>query len=154
MALNAYLKLKANGVDLPGESKDGLYKDWIEVESFSWGVLAAREAGSGLSTGRRVYKEFRWVNTHHKSSVLIWKALAQNQVVEGTLKTTLDDPQTGETANFMTIAFKGGRISAFDQAASDGSDGIYEEIALVFQTIRVTNESSGVEHEDTWSTQA
>ena len=155
MALNAYLKLKANGADLPGESTKNGYENWIEVESFSWGVIASREEGSGLSTGRRVYKEFRWLNTHHKSSVLIWKALAQNQVIEATVKALRPHPSgDGTEEHFLTIAFKQGRISSFDQAAEKGSDGAYEEIGLVFQTIQVTHEDGGIEHEDNVSTQA
>lgn len=155
MALNAYLKLKANGADLPGESQDGLYKDWIEVESFSWGVLGAREAGSGQTTGRRIYKEFRWVNTHHKSSVLIWKALVENQVIEATVKAVRPNPSgDGTQEHFLTIAFTKGRISSFDQAASEGADTVYEEIGLVFQTIKVTHENGGIEHEDSLITQS
>ena len=152
MALNAYLKLKANGVDLQGESTKNGYEGWIEVESFSWGVLTARDTSSGLSTGRRVYKEFRWINTHHKSSVLIWKALAQNQVIEATLK-AIRPSQSGDGTeeNFLTIAFKQARISAFDQA---GDEGVFEEIGLVFQTIKVTHEDGGIEHEDNFQTQA
>ena len=152
MALNAYLKLKANGQDLPGEVQAGQFEDWIEVESFSWGVIASREAGSGLSTGRRVYKEFRWINTHHKSSVLIWKALAQNEVIEATLKATRDNPSgDGTTEQFLTIVLKQGRVSSFDQAGEKGADGPYEEIGLVFQTIQVTHENGGITYQDTFS---
>ena len=146
MALNAYLKLKANGTDLPGESTKNGYENWIEVESFSWGVITAFEAGSGTATGRRVYKEFRWVNTHHKSSVLIWRALAQNEVVDATLK-ALRPSQSGDGTeeHFLTIAFKQGRISSFDQA---GEEGVFEEIGLVFRSIAVTHENGGITHED------
>jgi type VI secretion system secreted protein Hcp len=152
MALNAYLKLKANGTDLPGEATHKGFENWIEVESFSWGVSTAREAGSGLSTGRRIYKEFRWINTHHKSSVLIWKALTQNQVIEATVKAVGPSSSgDGTDEQFLTLVFKGGRISSFDQAAEDG---VFEEIGLVFQTIQVTHEDGGITHEDTWSTQA
>ena len=60
MALNAYLKLKANGTDLPGESTKNGYENWIEVESFSWGAVTSRDAGgqhraarfSGAAAGR------------------------------------------------------------------------------------------------------
>jgi type VI secretion system secreted protein Hcp len=150
MALNAYLKLKANGTDLPGESTKNGYENWIEVESFSWGAVTSRDAG-GLSTGRRVYKEFRWINTHHKSSVLIWKALAQNEVIDATLK-ALRPSQSGDGTeeHFLTIAFKQGRISAFDQAAEQGSDGAYEEIGLIFRTIAMTHEDGGITFEDDW----
>lgn len=153
MALNAYLKIKANGTDLPGESSHKGFENWIDVQSFSWGVITAREAGSGLSTGRRVYKEFRWVNRHHKSSVLLWKALAQNQVIEAEVHCVKPSSSgDGSEENFLKLAFKQARMSAFDQAGEDVD--VYEEFGLVFQTVSMTHTDGGIEFEDTWSQQA
>ncbi|HSO02617.1 MAG TPA: type VI secretion system tube protein Hcp [Gaiellaceae bacterium] len=153
MALNAYLKIKANGTDLPGESSHKGFENWIEVQSFSWGAITAREAGSGLSTGRRVYKEFRWVNRHHKSSVLLWKALAQNQVIEAEVHCVKPSSSgDGSEENFLKLAFKQARMSAFDQAGEDVD--VYEEFGLVFQTVTMTHTDGGIEFEDNWSQQA
>ena len=56
MALQLFLKVKANGADINGESSQQGHEKWIELQSFSWGVITSREAGTGLSTGRRQYK--------------------------------------------------------------------------------------------------
>lgn len=149
MALNAYLKIKANGNDLPGESTKNGYEDWIEVQSFSWGVHQA--TSSGTISSQRVYKEFRWVNTHHKSSVLLWKALLQNEAIDGILKFLRPNPSgDGTEEHFLTLAFKQARLTGFDQA---GEEGVYEEIGLVFRTFSMTHENGGITHEDTWDTQ-
>ncbi|HEX4930755.1 MAG TPA: type VI secretion system tube protein Hcp [Gaiellaceae bacterium] len=149
MALQLFLKMKANGADIQGESVQKGFENWIEVQSFSWGVTAARDAGTGQSTGRRQYKEFRWVNRHQKSSVLLWKALAQNEVVEAELDCVREGGD-GASEVFLKLTFKQGRMSAFDQAGEEVD--VYEEFGLVFQTVSMLHTDGGIEFEDTFST--
>ena len=151
MALQLFLKMKANGADIQGESVQKGFEDWIEVQSFSWGVTAAREAGSGQSTGRRQYKEFRWVNRHQKSSVLLWKALAQNQVVEAQLSCVREGGD-GASETFLKLHFKQGRMSSFDEAGEEVD--VYEEFGLVFQTVSMLHTDGGIEFEDTFTSTA
>lgn len=151
MSVDMFLKLKANGADVSGDSSSKIFKGWIEVESFSWGVQTAREASSGLSTGRRSYKEFRWVNRHQKSSILLWKALAMNQVIEAEFDVVRAGGD-GSSEIFFKFVFKGGRISSFDMAGE--AEGPMEEIGLVFQTVNGSDPINGIEFEDTFSTTA
>jgi type VI secretion system secreted protein Hcp len=149
MALQLFMKVKANGNDIQGESSQKGFENWIEVQSFSWGVITARDAGSGQTTGRRQYKEFRWVNRHQKSSVLLWKALTENQVIEAQVECVRQGGDGG-SETFLKLAFKQARISAFDEAGEDVD--VYEEFGLVFQTVSMLHTNGGIEHEDTFST--
>jgi len=145
MALQLFLKVKANGTDINGESSQKGHEKWIELQSFSWGVITARDAGTGQSTGRRQYKEFRWVNRHQKSSVLLWKALAQNQLIEADLSCVRDGGD-GTSESFLKLTFKQARMSAFDQAGEDVD--VYEEFGLVFQSANMLHVDGGIEFED------
>lgn len=151
MALQLFMKMKANGADIQGESSQKGFEDWIEVQSFSWGVAATRDAGTGQATGRRQYKEFRWVNRHQKSSVLLWKALAQNEVIEAELDCVRQGGD-GAPEAFLKLTFKQARMSAFDQAGEDVD--VYEEFGLVFQNAKMLHVDGGIEFEDSISTTA
>lgn len=153
MALQLFLKMKANGADLNGESTQKGHEKWIELQSFSWGVITAREPGSGLSTGRRQYKEFRWVNRHEKTSPLLWKALINNEVIEAQLDCVRDSPSgDGTSESFLKLTFKQARMSAFDQAGEEVD--VYEEFGLVFASASMLHVDGGIEVEDNISTQA
>lgn len=147
MSIDMFIKLKANGADIAGDASQKGFNNWIEVESFSWGVASAREAGSGLSTGRRIYKEFRWVNRHQRSSILLWKALTQNQVIEAELD-VVRGSSDGTSEVFFKFFVKGARVSSFDMA---GEDEAMEEIALVFTDVTATDPTTGTTHSDNFS---
>lgn len=147
MALQLFLKVKANGSDISGESSQKGFENWIEVQSFSWGVVTARDTSTGLTTGRRQYKEFRWVNRHQKSTPLLWKALTNSEVVEAELDCVRDSPSGDGTSEiFMKLNFKQGRISALDQAGEEAD--VFEEFGLVFQSASMLHVDGGIEHQD------
>ena len=110
MSVDMFLKLKANGSDVVGDSSSKIFKGWIEVESFSWGVQTSRDAG-GLATGRRSYKEFRWVNRHQKSSLLIWKALILNQPIEAEFDVVRASSDGGSEVFFKFLFTAGSSIT-------------------------------------------
>lgn len=151
MALQLFLKVKANGGDIYGESTQKGHEKWIELQSFSWGVIAARDAATGQSTGRRQYKEFRWVNRHDKASPLLWKALVQNEVIEATLDCVRDSGD-GTSESFLKLTFKQAKMSAFDQAGEEVD--VYEEFGLVFQSANMLHVDGGIEFEDNISSTA
>ena len=148
MSVDMFLKLKANGADVVGDSNSKIFKGWIEVESFSWGVQTARDAG-GLSSGRRSYKEFRWVNRHQKSSLLIWKALILNQPIEAEFDIVRASSDGGSEV-FLKFLFTEARISSFDMAGE--AEGPMEEIGLVFNSVEGEDPINGITVQDTLST--
>lgn len=159
MAETVHLYLKANGADIQGESSQRSMgrENSIECLFFESGVRTAREAGSGMATGRRQYEPLLIRKRIDKSTPLIAKALVENQVIEGTFKFFRPNPTgDGTTEQFYTIGIKQGRIASQRQWLPDtivpasSTEPPLEEVSFVFHTILWTYTNGGVTHEDTW----
>ena len=162
MAETVHLFLKANGTDVKGESTQTSLgrADSIECTYYESGIKTAREAGSGMATGRRQYEPLLIRKRIDKASPLLAKALCENQVVDGTLKFFRPNPTgDGTTEQFYTVAFKKGRIASMKQIVPDtivpatSTEPPMEELTFVFHTINWTFTNGGVTHEDTWDAQ-
>jgi len=162
MAETVHLYLKANGQDIKGEStQTSLDREGsIECLYFQSSVKTARDAGSGMATGRRQYEPLIIRKRIDKSTPLIAKALTDNEVIEGVFKFFRPSPTgDGTTQQFYSVAIKSGRIASFMQISPDSSQPAnstmaeFEEIGFVFHTIKWTYTDGGVEHEDTWDQQ-
>jgi type VI secretion system secreted protein Hcp len=162
MAETVHLYLKANGTDIKGESTQvSLGRDGsIECVYYEQEVITAREAGSGLATGRRQYQPLLIRKRIDKSTPLLMKALCENQVIEASFKFFRPNPTgDGTTEQFYTVNFKQGRINTIKQVVPDtivpatSKDPALEEVAFVFHTIGWTYTNGGVTHEDSWSAQ-
>jgi type VI secretion system secreted protein Hcp len=162
MAESVHVFLKANGTDIAGDSTQTSLgrENSIEAIAYSQKVFTAREAGSGLATGRRQYEGIEITKRIDKSSPLLMKALCENQVVEATFKFFRPNPTgDGTTEQFYTVSIKKARINAITQSvpnsfvpASTNMPPV-ETIQIVFHTINWTITNGGVTHEDTWDTQ-
>jgi len=160
MAETVHLFLKANGSDIKGDSTQSSLgrQDSIECLFYDQRVVTAREAGSGMATGRRQYEPLLIRKRIDKSSPLIAKALTQNQVIEGVFKFFRPNPSgDGTTQQFYTVRIKQGRVASIKQTSPDSiepatsTQPALEEITFVFNTIAWTYEDGGVTHEDTWN---
>lgn len=89
MAFDYFLKLE--GID--GESTDDKHKDWIEIDSFSWGLGQAiigedgtRPTGAGGGAGKVQVQDFNFVKKIDKSSPVLMLSCATGQhMKEGVL---------------------------------------------------------------------
>lgn len=161
MAETVHLYLKLNGVTIEGESTQTGRENSIECIHFVNEVKTARQAGSGLATGRRQYEPILIRKRIDKSSPLLAKGLTQNQVAEGVFKFFRPNPSgNGTTEHFYTVDIKQGRVSYIKLYVEDvldpdtSSRPPLEEVSFVFHTIKWRYEPTGVEHTDTWSSQA
>ncbi len=159
MAETVHLFLKANGTDIQGQSSQRSLgrENSIECLFFESGVRTAREAGSGMATGRRQYEPLLIRKRIDKSTPLLAKALTQNQVIEGEFKFFRPSlAGDGTTEQFYTIKIKQGRINSQRQWVPDtivpasSNEPPLEEVTFVFHTIEWTYTDGGVTHEDTW----
>lgn len=159
MAETVHLYLKANGTDIQGESSQHSLgrENSIECTYYEQAVKTAREAGSGMATGRRQYEPLNIRKRIDKASPLIAKALVENQVIEGEFKFFRPNPDgDGTTEHFYTVKVKQGRIASQKQIVPDtivpasSTEPPMEEVAFVFHTISWRFERGGIEHEDTW----
>ena len=162
MAETVHLYLKANGTDIKGESTQTSLdrENSIECLYFEQAVKTAREAGSGMASGRRQYEPLLIRKRIDKASPLISKALVENQVIEGKFKFFRPNPTgDGTTEQFFTIEVKQGRVASQKLYSPDtivpatSTEPPLEEVSFVFHTINWTYTNGGVTHEDTWDRQ-
>ena len=162
MAETVHLFLKANGTDIKGESTQTSLgrENSIECLYFEQAVKTAREAGSGMASGRRQYEPLLIRKRIDKSSPLIAKALVENQVIEGTFKFFRPNPTgDGTTQQFFTVEVQRGRVASQKLYVPDtivpatSTEPPLEEVSFVFHTITWTFEDGGVTHTDTWDNQ-
>lgn len=160
MAETVHLYLKANGQDIKGESVQVSLarKDSIECTFVETSVKTAREAGSGMATGRRQYEPLRIRKRIDKSTPLLYKALVENQKIDGVFKFFRPNPTgDGTTEQFYTIEIKDGRIAGIKQWVPDtivpatSTEPPLEEVSFVFHTIVWTFTNGGITHQDSWS---
>jgi type VI secretion system secreted protein Hcp len=157
MAETVHLFLKANGSDIQGESSQSSLgrEDSIECLYYEQAVSTAREAASGMATGRRQYQPLLIRKRIDRSSPLIAKALTENQVIEGTFRFYRPSLSgDGTTEEYYTVRIKQGRVGSIKQFVPDvlGTETSVappqEEVSFVFNTIEWTYEPGGVTHED------
>ena len=159
MSETVHLYLKANGADIHGESSQHSLgrQDSIECVYYEQEVMTAREAGSGVASGRRQYKPLMIRKRIDKSTPLIAKALVENQVIEAEFKFFRPNPTgDGTTEQYYTVVIKQGRVNSLKQYVPDtivpatSTEPPMEEVSFVFHTISWKTKS-GQEHEDTWN---
>ncbi len=159
MAETVHLFLKANGADIQGESTQVSLEreNSIECLHFEHEVMTAREAGSGMATGRRQYKPMLIRKRIDKASPLIAKALCENQTIEGEFRFYRPNPKgDGTTEQFYTVTIEDGRIASLKQVLPDtlvpasSTAPPLEEVTFVFNKISWTIMEGGVSHDDSW----
>jgi type VI secretion system secreted protein Hcp len=69
MAIALYLKVEG----APGESKDDKHKEWVDLDSFHWGVVQPHSAGTGggLGAGRASFHDLTVVASIDKANAAI-----------------------------------------------------------------------------------
>lgn len=159
MAQTVHLYLKANGADIKGESTvESLgRKDSIECIAYDQAVNTAREAATGMVTGRRQYGPLAIRKRIDKASPLLVKALTNNEAIEGVFKFFRPNPTgDGTEQHFFTVEIKNGHVSAIKQALPNtitretSGEPPQEEVSFVFRDITWTYEDGGITHSDSW----
>ena len=161
MAETVHLFLKANGADIKGESTQTSLgrADSIECVHFDQTCKTARERGSGMASGRRQYEPLLIRKRIDKATPLLWKAMSNNEQVEGVFKFFRPNPVgDGTTEQFYTVEIKGGFVNHIRDYVPDtiepasSNEPPLEEVSFIFNTINWTITNGGVTHEDTWGT--
>jgi type VI secretion system secreted protein Hcp len=125
MAESVHLYLKLNGQDIRGESSQTSLgrENSIECVQFVQSVSTARDTSTGQAAGRRQYAPIVIVKRIDRSSPLLVKGLAENQVVAAVFKFFRPNPiGDGTTEQFYTIEIKEGRIAGVKTYVLDTLD--------------------------------
>ncbi len=154
-----HLYLRANGVDIRGESTTESLgrKDSIECFHYEQNVITAREAGSGMATGRRQYEPILCRKPIDRASPALLRALVENQRVDAVFRFYRPSPRVpGMTEHFQAVAIGDARIASVRQIVPDSTQvtlsvqPAMEEVTFVFHTISWTHATGGTTS-DTWS---
>jgi type VI secretion system secreted protein Hcp len=160
MSQYVYLFLKANGVDIQGESTVTSLDRESSIECLEYrdSVAVQTEAGSHLSLGRRNYGPIKIKKVIDRSTPLLFKALTNNEEIEAEFRFYRPNPAgDGTTQQFFTVEIRRARISTIERVnpnpydVMDTSHPAYEVVGFVFGSITITYEDGGITHQDTWS---
>ncbi len=157
MAQPVHLFLKANGIDIEGESTQVSLgrENSIECLYFEFrGSAPSSTSASGRVTGRRRYDPIIFRKIIDKSSPLLMQAFTQNQNIEAEFRFYRPKAATGTTEQFYTIEVSNARIIGVAQYVNEtfrpetANDPPLEEIALVFTAITWTYTDGSISHSD------
>ncbi len=165
MSGRVYLRLKANGQDIKGESSvskigDEDVSQLIECDHYSEACKTAQEAGSMTPTGTRLYEPIVIRKNVDASSPLLMRALTDTEPCEGEFLFFRPTKSSGKQEKFFTITIGDARICAVkryligdDVDVSASGKPPQEEISFVFGKITWKHETGNTEHDDMWQEQ-
>jgi len=160
-AQTVHLTLEIDGNVIPGDSTVASLDraDTIECSSFGENGYTPISAASGLPTGRRQHRPITITKRVDKSSALLWKAWANNELVtKADFRFYRPDSVTGTTeVHFLTVTLENGKIAGMSVGSQDVIAGganappAMESVTFTFETITWTYELDGSNHTDTWA---
>jgi type VI secretion system Hcp family effector len=122
-ALDYFLEIDG----IPGESVDARHKDWIDIDSFSWGVTNPG--------GKPAFMPYGWTQALDKSTPKVFVAVASGRhypkVSMETVR-TVDAPRD----SFFTMTFEDVQFTSLQMNGS--SDSIEVAGALVYNKVTMT----------------
>jgi type VI secretion system secreted protein Hcp len=135
MAFDYFLKLE--GVD--GESTDDKHKDWIEIDSFSWGLGeiigedSTQPRGGGGAAGKVQIQDFSFVKKIDKASPVLMLSCATGQhMKEGVL---IGRKAGDKPLEYLKIKLTDILISGYQTGGSSGDVVPTDQFSLNFAKI-------------------
>lgn len=136
--------LKLNGIK--GESQDGnsLYKDAIEINSFSFGVTNPVSVlkGGGGGAGKAKYTDFSLTKYLDSASLTLLKNLASGHAIQDG---TLYFFKTGQDKPYLTIQLNEIFVTSQQQGVTDSDDRMSESITLMAAQMTFTYTQYGTD---------
>lgn len=139
---------------ISGTTDQGTRIDGIQILGYSQNVTTAREAGSGLATGRRQYQPLLIRKRIDKSSPLLMRAMGRGEVFPSLRIAITETGQAGSgggKGSTMTITLTNAQIVAVTHGdCDDDCDGVMESVSFIATKIEWS--ADGVTWSDDWST--
>lgn len=135
MPASAALDYFLNIDTIEGDSTHKDHKDWIDVDSWAWGVtyVGANSGGSGGGSGKAVFQDFSWTQGMDSSVVPMFLGVATGKQYK---KATLDVVASGEgQKSFFQMVFSDVSLHKLSQQGS--GDGIGVDAALGYASVQM-----------------
>ena len=115
-AVDYFLKLE--GID--GESTSETHKDWIEIDSYSWGMSnsGSMAAGGGGGAGKVSFSSLRLMTPISKASPKLFEACATGKHFPTATLTLVDSERRG--LEFMKVTLSDVIISSYKTTGTSG----------------------------------
>jgi type VI secretion system secreted protein Hcp len=122
---------------IKGESQDGQHNDEIDVMSWSCGMQAKPNLGSGTASGKATINDLRIVKRVDSASTALMLALRTNEPIQKAVL-TLRKAGKGQLEYFK-ITIEQGRVTSLiiDTVETGGSPDIVERVSFSFNKIEV-----------------
>lgn len=131
-AVDYFLKIEGT----QGESQVEGYKDWIQIESFSWGATqgGTMAYGGGGGAGKVSMQDFHFVMKINRSTPFLFKHCATGEHIKSA---ELHCRKAGGKQEvFLKIKFTDLMVASYQSGGSGGSDVIpMEQISLNFTKV-------------------
>ena len=143
-----------------GESVRASQKGKIPGVAFYFGVKSAREAGSGLATGRRTQTGISFTKAIDGTSPQFYQAMATNEILKSVVLEFYGTNPNGEEQVVYMIRLTNATVTGFEQYAGRVPDGDVarpmdstplEDISVNFQRIEMESPVSKTMAADDWS---
>lgn len=138
MAFDAFIKI--DGV--PGEATDDKHKEWIEIESFGWGVqqqaVARGQGGGGGMAGKASFNDFSVVKSVDKATPSLFQACATGS--HNKLITVSFCRATGDKTQYLEYKFSDVVISSYQASGAPGGGTSLptEQVSFSFAKVEMT----------------
>jgi type VI secretion system secreted protein Hcp len=132
MAADYFLQITG----IAGESTDAKHKNWIDVESWTWGETnsGALAPGGGGGTGKVDMQDFHFTTQMSKASPALFLACASGQHVK---EAKLAGVKAGAMQQeFLTWTFSDVLVSGY-QTGGAGGDLVMDSVSLTFSKLKV-----------------
>lgn len=135
MAIDYFLQITG----IPGESADAKHKDWIDVDSWSWGESQSggTHSGGGGGAGKVVFNDFHFVTKVSKASPKLFLACASGQHFK---EAKLVARKAGKAQQeFLSWTFSDLLVSSYQTGGSEQSADIpLDQVSLNFSKVAVS----------------
>jgi type VI secretion system secreted protein Hcp len=136
MAYDAFLKLD----DVNGEVQDQQFANWIEVDSFSWGVSQSgtNASGSGGGAGKVSFQDLHITKPTDKSSAALFQKCVTGQHFDKCqlFVRKAGGDASGASSVFLKIEMADVLVSSVEfEGASQGAERPAEDVTLNFTKI-------------------
>ncbi len=125
--------------------------------AYSHEIVSPRDPASGQATGKRQHQPFRIVKLINEGSPKLLTAMKNNEALTEVVVDIWTPSVTGVETKLLTYTLKNARIVSLRPwmpNKSDTSAQPYppaEEIAFVYESIRLTFHNGGIESTDDWN---
>ncbi|MCB2020046.1 MAG: type VI secretion system tube protein Hcp [Burkholderiaceae bacterium] len=117
---------------IPGESVDKGHKDWVDIDSFSWGVTNPG--------GKPAFMPYGWTQALDKSTPKVFVAVASGKHFDNvkmeTVRTVGAPPGSFFTMSFDDVLFTSLQMSGHSESISVAGALVYNKLTMTYRPLK------------------